>query len=93
MKNKIEKVIKERIQPTLSLHGGGIEFVGLPDDYIVKVKLAGACSTCPGRQQTIEHFVEMTFKEMIPNVRKVMIDKQVDDDLVTQALHILRSGR
>ena len=45
--NKIEGALTE-IRPFLESDGGDIHFVELSDDWVVKVKLIGACSTCDG---------------------------------------------
>ena len=93
MKTKIEKIIREELQPVLGSHGGGLKPVEISDDKIVKISLTGTCSTCPGRQQTIEQFVEVTLKEALPEVKGVSLQNQVDEDLITQALGIIRRDR
>ena len=42
---KIESALEE-IRPFLLSDGGDIIFVELTEDWIVKVKLVGACKTC-----------------------------------------------
>jgi Fe-S cluster biogenesis protein NfuA len=45
MKEKIEELIS-KIRPSLQADGGDIELVSI-EDNVVKVKLKGACGTCP----------------------------------------------
>ncbi len=93
MREQVEKIINDEIQPALFLHGGGVELVEVTDDNIVKIKLTGACSSCPGRQHTVEQFVETAFKEALPGISKVVLENQVSDELIGQALAILRKGK
>jgi Fe-S cluster biogenesis protein NfuA len=46
LEEKVKSII-EQIRPFLQQDGGDIEFVELTDDKIVKVKLQGACGSCP----------------------------------------------
>jgi len=73
MKEKIEKIIEEKIRPYLEADGGGIEFVEFDQDSgQVKVRLKGACAGCPGAQMTMSMGVEAVLKEEIPEVKQVV---------------------
>ena len=93
MKAQIEQIINEKILPVLASHGGSLELLEVTTDNMITVKLTGACSTCPGRQQTIEQFVEATIKEDLPEIKGVILNNQVDDELIAQALEILRGNK
>jgi Fe-S cluster biogenesis protein NfuA len=49
-------------------HGGTVEFVSLEDDTL-KVKLGGACLTCPLLPSTLHGWVEGTVQQFFPEVR------------------------
>ena len=66
---KVKKVLEE-IRPALQADGGDIAFVGI-DDNVVKVKLQGACGTCPSSLVTLKMGVEARLKEEIPEVECV----------------------
>ncbi|MFQ5956457.1 MAG: NifU family protein [Candidatus Brocadiales bacterium] len=66
---KVKKVLEE-IRPALQADGGDIDFVGI-DNNIVKVKLMGACGTCPSSLVTLKMGVEARLKEEIPEVECV----------------------
>lgn len=77
--NKIEQSFEEKvkdiidaIRPNLQSHGGDIEFVSVEKDNIVKVRLQGACSGCPGARMTLKNGVERLLKEQIPDVKEVI---------------------
>ena len=87
---KIRETINQKIRPHLNAHHGDIELIEVTSDGYVKVKLSGACSTCPGAQQTMSEVVEAALKETCPEIQGVVAVSQVSDELIDQALKILR---
>ncbi len=74
MEENIIEIIEEsidEIKPFLQRDGGDIEFVELTPDNIVKVRLQGSCSGCPGAQVTLQSIVERIIKETVPEVAGV----------------------
>ena len=69
--SKIEAALEE-IRPFLEADGGDINFVELTDDWVVKVKLIGACSSCSISMMTLKNGVEMAVKRAVPEVKKVI---------------------
>ncbi|MDY6861414.1 MAG: NifU family protein [Thermodesulfobacteriota bacterium] len=70
MREDVEKVLQQ-IRPALQADGGDIELIDV-DDGIVKVKLTGACGSCPMSQMTLKMGVEKTLKEKLPEIREVV---------------------
>jgi Fe-S cluster biogenesis protein NfuA len=68
---RIEKSIEE-IRPFLNADGGDISIVEITDDFVVKVKLLGACGCCPHSQQTLKLGVEDKLKKDVPEVKEVV---------------------
>jgi Fe-S cluster biogenesis protein NfuA len=68
---KIENALIE-IRPFLEADGGDINFVELTDDWVVKIKLLGACKTCNINQMTLQNGVETAIKTAVPQVQKVI---------------------
>ncbi len=66
---KVKKVLEE-IRPALQADGGDIDFIGV-ENNVVKVKLIGACGTCPSSLVTLKMGVEARLKEEIPEVECV----------------------
>jgi Fe-S cluster biogenesis protein NfuA len=88
---KIGQIIEQKIRPLLNAHQGDLELVEITSDGFVKVRLsAGACATCPGAQQTLSEIVEAQLKENCPEIKGVIPVYQVSDDLIKQALRIIR---
>ncbi len=68
--NEKVKQVLEEIRPALQADGGDIDFVGV-EDNVVKVRLVGACGTCPSSMVTLKMGVEARLKEEIPEVECV----------------------
>ena len=91
--DKVAEIIEQKIRPLLQEHQGDLELVEITADGYVKVRLTGACATCPGAQQTLSEIVETKLNEACPGINGVIAFYHVDDDLINQALKILRKGR
>lgn len=71
IKARIEKSIQE-VRPFLQQDGGDITLVNITDDFVVEVKLLGACGTCPFSLQTLKLGVEEKLKKDVPEVKEVV---------------------
>jgi Fe-S cluster biogenesis protein NfuA len=91
--HKLQQAIAAKVRPVLAAHNGDIEVIEVTTDGFVKVKLTGACATCPGAQQTISEVVETALKEVCPELQGVIPVQQVSDDLINQALRLLRKDK
>jgi Fe-S cluster biogenesis protein NfuA len=69
MKEEVESVL-ETLRPMLIQDGGNVELVDI-EDGIVKVRLVGACSSCPSSTLTLKMGIEKALKKAIPMVRCV----------------------
>jgi len=70
-KAKVEEALKQ-VRPTLQRDGGDIELVSVDDNGIVKVRLKGACGSCPMSTMTLKMGVEKHLKQQIPEVKEVV---------------------
>ena len=69
--NKIEDALAQ-VRPFLENDGSDIRFIEITDDYVVKVKLLGACSDCQVSVMTLKAGVEQSIKKAVPQVTKVV---------------------
>jgi Fe-S cluster biogenesis protein NfuA len=69
--DKIEGALAE-IRPFLEDDGGDINFIELTNEWVVKVKLIGACSSCSISASTMKNGVEIAIKRAVPKVKKVI---------------------
>lgn len=73
--NKIEEALTQ-VRPYLESDGGDIRLIEVTDDYVVKVKLLGACSDCQVSIMTLKAGVEQAIKKVLPEVKEVVdVDK------------------
>ncbi|HOP03406.1 MAG TPA: NifU family protein [Tenuifilaceae bacterium] len=68
---KVQESI-EQIRPFLQNDGGDISLVEVTDDLTVKVKLLGACGSCPYSIMTLKNGVEQAIKRDIPQIKEVV---------------------
>jgi Fe-S cluster biogenesis protein NfuA len=69
MREKVQEVLN-KIRPNLQADGGDVELVDVVDG-VVKVKLTGACGTCPMSTMTLKMGIERALKEQIPEIKEV----------------------
>ena len=71
MREKVRKII-EKIRPGLQADGGDIELVDVDEAQgLVKLKLKGACVSCPMSQMTLQMGVQRAIKEVVPEIERV----------------------
>lgn len=71
MEEKVRAMLND-VRPSLQADGGDVEFVDVTDDGIVKVRLKGACGTCPMAQITLKMGIEKYLKEKISGIVEVV---------------------
>jgi Fe-S cluster biogenesis protein NfuA len=65
----VETVLDE-MRPYLMSDGGNVELVEL-EGPIVKLRLQGACGSCPSSAMTLRMGIERKLREMIPEIAEV----------------------
>ncbi|WP_446861172.1 MULTISPECIES: NifU family protein [unclassified Phormidesmis] len=65
----VETVLDE-LRPYLMSDGGNVELVEL-DGPIVKLRLQGACGSCPSSAMTLKMGIERRLREFIPEIEEV----------------------
>jgi len=66
----VETVLDE-LRPFLMADGGNVEVVEL-DGPVVKVRLQGACGSCPSSTMTLRMGIERKLRETIPEISEVV---------------------
>ena len=73
------KQITERVQasinivrPYLQNDGGDISLVEVTEDMVAKVKLHGACGSCPYSLMTLKNGVEQAIRRDVPEIKEVV---------------------
>jgi len=64
------EMVLDDLRPYLMADGGNVELVEI-DGPIVKLRLQGACGSCPSSSYTLKLGIERKLQEMIPEVAEV----------------------
>jgi Fe-S cluster biogenesis protein NfuA len=71
VKDRVEKAL-DKIRPALQADGGDVELVDVDEAKgVVRLKLVGACGSCPMSQMTLRMGVERVLREEIPEITEV----------------------
>ncbi len=68
-RDNVEGVLDE-MRPYLMADGGNVELVEI-DGPIVKLRLQGACGSCPSSTMTLRMGIERRLREFIPEIAEV----------------------
>lgn len=60
------------IRPYLEADGGGIELLEVTDDFVARVELQGACTTCSMSAMTMKAGVEGAIRAAVPQIKEVV---------------------
>jgi len=67
-RTKVEEAL-DRVRPFLRRDGGDVQLIDVTENNVVKVKLTGACGSCPMSTMTLKGGVEAELKKSFPDVR------------------------
>ena len=67
--DNVETVLDE-LRPYLMADGGNVELVEI-DGPIVKLRLQGACGSCPSSTMTLKMGIERKLRQEIPEIAEV----------------------
>jgi Fe-S cluster biogenesis protein NfuA len=70
MKEKVQEIL-DKVRPSLQADGGDVELVEITDDGVVRLRLQGACGSCPMSTMTLKMGIERALKNEIPEVKEV----------------------
>lgn len=70
LQSQVENALAQ-IRPYLNADGGDVSLVEITDDMVVKVKLIGACSSCPMSMMTLKSGIEQVILRAVPEIKSV----------------------
>ena len=92
VKEKIKKILDDDINMKLVLHGGGATLTSF-EDGVAKIRFTGACASCMSQTDTFDEVVKAIIMESVPEVKDVVVDDTVSDELLDLARQILAGRR
>lgn len=69
LKERVEQAL-ESIRPALMADGGNVELVEI-EEGVARVRLQGACGSCPSALMTLKQGIEVRVKEEVPEIVSV----------------------
>jgi Fe-S cluster biogenesis protein NfuA len=69
--NKVEMALNS-MRPFLHADGGDVELVEITEDFEVKLRLTGTCSSCSMSHMTMKAGIESGLKSAIPEIKSVI---------------------
>jgi Fe-S cluster biogenesis protein NfuA len=69
VQERVQEVL-DKLRPYIQRDGGDVELVEV-EDGIVRVRLLGACGSCPSSTITLKAGIERALMEEVPEVREV----------------------
>lgn len=91
IEEQIQEIIDEVVNVQLALHGGSASLTAY-EDGVAWVKFHGACAGCMASSDTLEMVVKESIMGKLPEVKDVMLDNTVSEDLLDMARKILNGG-
>jgi Fe-S cluster biogenesis protein NfuA len=64
-------VVIDQLRPFLEADGGNMELIEITDDFVVKVRMIGACSSCSMSPMTLKAGLEENLKIVLPQIKGV----------------------
>jgi Fe/S biogenesis protein NfuA len=64
---RVKRVIDERINPSVAMHGGAVSLVDIRDN-IVYLKMSGGCQGCGMASVTLTQGVKQVLHDMVPEI-------------------------
>lgn len=88
MREIVERTLDERVRPKLAQHNGGVKLLSAEGET-VRIQLLGQCANCPSSYLTTEQLILKELQEDLPEIRQVLVECSVSDELMEQARKIL----
>ena len=88
----VEAALDEYVRPLLATHNGDMEVLRI-EDGVVYFRMKGACAGCAAADLTSEDLINKELVEHVPGVKKAVLETAVSQDLIDQAMDILKRRR
>ncbi|WP_181770693.1 NifU family protein [Amycolatopsis pittospori] len=70
---RIQRALDE-VRPYLGSHAGGVEYLGVDEDGMAKLRLEGNCQGCPSSTLTVKTAIEGAIAQAAPEIAGVVVD-------------------
>ena len=70
LREKVQQVLDDQINPGVASHGGYVELLDVQDDNIF-IRMGGGCQGCGAADVTLKMGIERLIRDQIPQVREI----------------------
>jgi len=70
----------DTIRPYLETDGGNVAVEEITSDFVVRLRLLGACGSCPMSMMTLKAGIEQAIKKAVPEIMRVEAINLTDID-------------
>jgi len=71
LREKIQQVIDDELNPGLGMHGGSVELVDLQGTTVF-MSMSGGCQGCAAASYTLKHGIEQILRSRVPEVTEIV---------------------
>jgi Fe-S cluster biogenesis protein NfuA/nitrite reductase/ring-hydroxylating ferredoxin subunit len=64
----------DQVRPYLGSHAGGVDFLGVDPEGVVRLRLQGSCDGCPSSTMTVKLAIERAIEEAAPEVTAIEVE-------------------
>jgi len=64
----------DRVRPYLGSHAGGVEYLGIDDEGVVRLRLEGTCHGCPSSTVTVRQAIEQAVRDAVPDAAGIDVE-------------------
>ncbi|GAA4707497.1 NifU family protein [Phytohabitans rumicis] len=80
----------DKVRPYLGSHAGGVEFLGIDGDGVVRLRLEGTCHGCPSSTVTVRLAIERAIEDAAPDTTGLHVEGLVAEPPGPKLLQIGR---
>lgn len=79
----IKELLTKEVRPMVQRDGGDIKLMEWAEaDGVLKLKMLGACKSCPSSQNTLKEGIERMLQHFVPEVKEVVEFKNREDNMM-----------
>jgi len=64
----------DRVRPYLGSHAGGVEYLGVSEEGVARLRLEGSCHGCPSSTVTVQLAITGAVQDAAPEVTEVVVE-------------------
>src|SRR6516225_5079426 len=64
----------DQVRPYLGSHAGGVQYLGVSEDGVARLRLEGTCHGCPSSTVTVRLAIEGAVQDAAPEVTQVVVE-------------------